>query len=596
MWSTRGNGRRIYRSRTFIVLLLMVGLSAVVLPAQAVTTEPPRRIMSGWLPYWTTAESTARVLKNADLFNEVSPFWFSAVTSGSTVSITSQTDAGTRSSIGAQLNGRGIKVLPTITDGTRPGVMATRLRNSKTRAALVTQLVALTDQPHVDGVDLDWENFAFRDGHASWSTTRPAWVAFITSLGAHLHKRHKLLAVTTPPLYDAGQANSSGYWVYDWSAIAGSIDRLRIMTYDYSFDAPGPIAPYAWVDRVAAFAVTQVPAGKVELGVAAYGRDWVARKADNSLDITGTCPVNSPPSLSSHEFPSSMVPSILSAHGLTSKNVRWDPVSQERTFRFVTGFSGLDAAHKPTSCRIVHEVWYDDVSSALSRSRLVYRYHLAGLAQWTVGGESMALWPKLRAYARAIAPKVTRITLRAPLNITYGAPLRLNLRAVSGGASVSGAPVTVRFMASGGHRWSVIRRARTSRTGAYVLPLAARRSGQYNVLIPGTYIRRAASAQVRVQVHSAVTIRLSENLIRSGQSVIAMVGVNPRIKGQRVLRQVLTGGRWVTAGTATTNASGVALFSFSPTAVGKTLRYRMMTSPVRGYAAGAVYFKVTVRR
>jgi spore germination protein YaaH len=284
---------------SFIAAILALCMVVDVGPAHAANADPPRRIMSGWLPYWTTTESTRRVIANADLFNEVSPFWFSAVTVGSGLSITSQIDPSTRSSIGAQLNGRGIRVLPTITDGTRPGVMAARLRGAKTRAALVSQLVALTDQPHVDGIDLDWENFAFRDGQSTWATTRPAWVAFISSLASQLHKRHKLLAVTTPPLYDAGQTPSSGYWVYAWAAIAASIDRLRVMTYDYNFQSPGPIAPYPWVDSVAAFAVTQVPAGKVEIGVAAYGRDWIARKADNSLDITGVCPVDNPPLLKS---------------------------------------------------------------------------------------------------------------------------------------------------------------------------------------------------------------------------------------------------------------------------------------------------------
>jgi len=593
MWGVSG---RVVGRRTVVAAVVAIALAVGVMPANAATTTPPRRIMSGWLPYWTTAQSTQRVLANADLFNEVSPFWFSAVTSGSGLTITSQVDAATRASTGAQLEARGISVVPTITDGTRPGVMAAELRGAKSRSALVAQLVSLTNQPHVDGVDLDWENFAFRDGHASWPTTRPAWITFITSLGAALHKRHKILAVTTPPLYDAGQTVSSGYWVYAWAPIASSIDRLRIMTYDYHTDVPGPIAPFNWVDKVAAFAVTQVPAGKVELGVAAYGRDWVARQADGSLNASGICPVNNPPDLNSHEFPSVLVPSILSAHGLTTKNVRWDSLSQERTFTFVKVYSGLDSAHKKTSCRIVHEVWYDDVSSALSRSRLVYRYHLRGLAQWTVGGEAVALWPELRAYARSIAPALTKISLSAPVDVTFGAPLRLRLRALSAGASVSSTPLTVSFLPVGGRRWSVIRHGTTDMSGSYLLPLSAGTPGKYAVQIPGSYTRLPSSAEVNVRVHSAVAIQLSSNVIRPGQSLTALVGLNPRIKGQRLYRQYLTGGRWVTVSSALTNSIGVALFSFKPPASGGAQRYRMLTEPARGYASGVVQFSVTVRR
>ena len=48
------------------------------------------------------------------------------------------------------------------------------------------------------------------------------------------------------------------------------------MAYEYhgSWSGPGPIAPYAWVEQVAAFAVSQIPPEKVLLGLAAYGFDW----------------------------------------------------------------------------------------------------------------------------------------------------------------------------------------------------------------------------------------------------------------------------------------------------------------------------------
>ena len=597
MWGIRGRSSRRTWGRLGIPVLVLVAalLSPFLVPVQAASTKPPRRIVSGWLPYWTTAASTSTVLANADLFNEVSPFWYSAITAGSGVTIDARVDQATRTSVGQQLHSRGIKVLPTITDGTRPGVLAGQLKSAKTRAALITKLVALAEQPRMDGVDLDFENFAFRDGHASWPATRPAWVAFIRSLGSQLHARHKVLAVTTPPLYDSARTVSSGYWVYDWAGIASSIDRLRIMTYDYHTSTPGPIAPYNWVEKVAAFAVTQVPAGKVEIGVAAYGRDWIARRADNSLDITGVCPVDNPPVRKSREFPSSYVPTILSARGLSPKIVRWDALSQERTFTFTTVYSGHTAAGKPTSCRAVHEVWYDDVSSAVSRSRLVYKYHLAGIAQWTIGGEQKTLWPKIRDYARSIAPTLTKVSLGGPANVTYGMPLKLRMRVLTSGRAVGNAAVTLRFAPSGTNRWSVIKRAQTNAAGNFALSPVAKKSGRYQLQVPGTYTRSAGTGVFDVRVHSALALRISQNNIRPGQNVIVVAGVNPRIKGQRVLRQFFTNGKWTTVDTTSTNAVGVALFAFNPTASHATLRYRIVTVPTRGYAAGVVYFNVTVR-
>jgi hypothetical protein len=132
-------------------------------------------------------------------------------------------------------------------------------------------------------------------------------------------------------------------------------------------------------------------------------------------------------------------------------------------------------------------------------------------------------------------------------------------------------------------------------SGSYVLPLSARTSGRYAVQIPGSYSRLAGTASVNVHVHSAVSIRLSSNVIKPGQSVTVLVGVNPRIKGQRVLRQFYTGGKWITSASATTNSSGVALFAFKPTGLSGAQRYRITTEPARGFAAGRVYFTVVVR-
>jgi spore germination protein len=49
------------------------------------------------------------------------------------------------------------------------------------------------------------------------------------------------------------------------------------MAYDHARDGSeaGSVAPLEWVEDVLAFAVSQVPAERVSLGIAAYGYDWV---------------------------------------------------------------------------------------------------------------------------------------------------------------------------------------------------------------------------------------------------------------------------------------------------------------------------------
>ena len=118
----------------------------------------------------------------------------------------------------------------------------------------------------------------------SWDKTKPFWVAFVRALSASLHANGKLLSITSPYLLDPA-TGKKGYYVYAWAEIASVIDRLRIMTYDYSVAKPGPIGPLAWTENTLKYAVSIMPASKVFVGLAGYGRDWVTK-------VDGICPAD----------------------------------------------------------------------------------------------------------------------------------------------------------------------------------------------------------------------------------------------------------------------------------------------------------------
>ena len=54
------------------------------------------------------------------------------------------------------------------------------------------------------------------------------------SSAQRLHADGRTLTVSVPPVYDGGQTDDSGYWVYDYGGIAPLVDTIRIMAYDYS--------------------------------------------------------------------------------------------------------------------------------------------------------------------------------------------------------------------------------------------------------------------------------------------------------------------------------------------------------------------------
>lgn len=397
-----------------LVLALLVGLIAPVGPAAAV--EPTRTpLVTGWLPSWATDTALAGVEGNADLVGEVSPFWYTAKASGSKVALSTTMSTATMAGVMASMRARGIAVLPSVADGSAARAMAAVLKAPAARAAHVNQLVELVMANGYDGIELDYEKFAFSDGTSTWAATRPAWVAFVTELGAALHGAGKRLALAVPPMYDGTSTSSSGYWVYDYAAIAPAVDSLRIMTYDYSVSRPGPISPLAFIRRTLGYAVTAFPAARIRMGLPAYGRLWTARRADGSPSITGTCPKDQPPGTKS--FTTATAMTYLTSIAGTTPTVRYDEVTGEMVATFAKEYAGLDPQGKATSCVVDHEAWWVDAQGVAARMPLITEFGLAGVAAWHLGGVDPDSWAAMRAFAAGM-PFVATPTIAVPAAAT----------------------------------------------------------------------------------------------------------------------------------------------------------------------------------
>ena len=199
---------------------------------------------------------------NGDLIKEVMPFWYTLKSESRITDLYTPANPSVPMAVPlATMRDSGFTIIPTITDGTSKLVLAQLLANQATRTQTVKTITDLVITNNFDGIDLDFEGFAFVDGTATWSTTRPNWVAFVQELSTSLHNQGKLLSITTPVLFDPA-TGKKGYTVYDWASIAPMIDRLRIMTYDYSTSSPGPIGPIIWVEQAVQYAVMVVPAQK----------------------------------------------------------------------------------------------------------------------------------------------------------------------------------------------------------------------------------------------------------------------------------------------------------------------------------------------
>lgn len=333
--------------------------AAAVIPAVA-------PYVAGWMPYWDMAQSMKAVSTAPDLVKEASPFWYDVVQSGGKVTIKAQpvSDGYSREKVTSELQALNVSVIPTITDATPGGVLSAALQNKKEATRLADEIVSLTVEAGYDGIDLDWENFAFVDGSGTWGKTQPAWVSFVTLLGERLHAEGKLLAVTTPVM----TGKTSGYWVYDWESIAPHIDRLRVMTYDYSYASPGPVGPLWWAERAGKYAVSVVEREKVQLGVAAYGRNWVT-------GITGLCPSNANVKRTTVS-PADASRIIREAGGRST----WMKADSEARYTYERRYK-----QGRLSCTVSREMWFPTSRSLRERFDLAERLGVAGIAIWPLG-------------------------------------------------------------------------------------------------------------------------------------------------------------------------------------------------------------------
>jgi hypothetical protein len=398
-----------------VVLALVAGLAPSLSRPAPAAAEPGRStLVAGWLPSWATPASVASVEANPDLVGAASPFWYTARASGGSVAMSATVNATTMTSVLASLRSRGIPVVPSVADGSAARAMAALLADPGARARHVAQLVELAVANGYDGLELDYERFAFNDGRDTWPTTRPNWVAFVTELGNALHAAGKQLALAVPVIYDGNRSSSSGYWVYDYAAIAPVVDSLRIMTYDYSVSRPGPIAPLSFQRRTLDYAVSVFPASRIRLGIPAYGRLWTARRADGSPSITGTCPTT-PKVPGTTSFTTAVAGSYLAGIAGAPPATSYDPTTGEARATFAKEYRGPDGKGGQTACVVDHVAWWVDAQGVAARMPLVAQYGLAGVAFWHFGGMDPASWAAMRTFA-------TGWTAPAPAPITAAPP------------------------------------------------------------------------------------------------------------------------------------------------------------------------------
>jgi spore germination protein YaaH len=558
-------------------------------PHAIAADNQPRKIVSGWIPYYSvktvmpfikklptlptpaanspvTCETneyspediallnSSYLFTNKDLMKEVMPFWYTL--KSPTVIRDDYATANPSWPIAntiCLMRKSGLKLIPTITDGTDKLVLSGYLAKPEVRTTIVKTIVDLVNKYSFDGIDLDFEGFAFVDGNTTWPKTAPNWVLFVKELSVALRAQQKLLSVSAPYAFNPAE-KQKGYYVYSWAEIASSIDRLRIMTYDYSVAKPGPIGPISWTEKTLQYAISIMPASKVFIGLPGYGRDWIT-------GVTGTCPATAPPGLKAGAKAATFRMNYAAAKAAIDLAVpTFDVKSSEATYSYQQTFNGLTAKGAATACTVNRTVWYQNDRSYLERMNLVAKYRLGGAALWTLGMEDLAATTAMRNVALAIAPDTVLSTLTVEQvnskGAFYGGVFTVRgALTLKDKSPVAGVPISLEIKRMNENSWTPIAELTSALDGTVSVPVTIGASASFRFTTQGTWERaESLSNEGKVVLLSRIVLD-RPTTVKAGKDLSVKGTLLPVLAGQVVLLQKFVSGKWQNIGTATTTGT-----------------------------------------
>ena len=556
--------------RPFIALLLVLA-SMVSFTQEANAGSQPRKVLSGWIPYYSMAKALPAAVANADIVREVMPFWYTLKYNGAkNVPVVTDLYAPANPSVPiaiplTSMRNAGFTIIPTITDGTSELVLAKLLANPASRTQVVTAITDLVIANNYDGIDLDFEGFAFVDKNTTWNSTKPSWIAFIKELSGVLKSKNKLLSVSTPYLYNPTEAQK-GYFVYAWADIAPFIDRLRIMTYDFSVSKPGPLGPLAWTEKTIKYAISVMPASKVYVGIPGYGRDWVTK-------VEGTCPTEVANVVKVGAKAATFVlrdaSTLAQSYGAIPM---YDEMLGEVNFTYNKVYSGQTAGGLATTCTATRTAWYQDARSFTSRIAFVSKYRLGGVAQWTFGMEDMAASQAIRDAALAIAPdqvigsiepNAGSSDLSAALEFGSIYALKASFK-LPDKLPINNLLVRIETKSSNETQWREVATSTTGVDGTIQVPLLLSKSAMIRARTDGTWERlESITDEVSVTITRRISVSAPVSTLRAQPFQIAGT-LAPRQSAVAVQLLQQRAGKWIPLGTPVlTDTNGAFTISVS---------------------------------
>ena len=233
------------------------------------------------------------------------------------------------------------------------------LTDKQVQDTLVRSLIAMLSEKGYQGLDVDFEYVFPEDG--------PAYAAFIGRLQGELAPLGLPVLVALAPKTSATQRGLL-YEAHDYAALGAAADYVLLMTYEwgYTYSAPMAVAPLPNVRAVVEYALTEIPAEKIWLGIPNYGYSW---------------PLPTQPGVTRAVSVSNQYAVELARR--YGAEIQYDETAQSPWFRY------RDENDSP------HEVWFEDARSIRAKLGLVREYGLSGAGYWNLDRPFPQNWPVL---------------------------------------------------------------------------------------------------------------------------------------------------------------------------------------------------------
>lgn len=229
------------------------------------------------------------------------------------------------------------------------------VNNLEVQQNLIDNLLQTMKQKNYGGIDIDFEYILAED--------RIAFAEFVTRVRIAANASGYPVSVALAPKTSDDQPGLL-YGGKDYRLLGEAANQVLLMTYEwgYTYGPPMAVAPIHKVREVVEYALTRIPAEKINLGIPNYGYDW---PLPYEKGITAARTISNTEAVE-----------IAIANNAV---IEFDQVSMSPHFTYEQD-------------DIMHEVWFEDVRSMNEKFALIREYRLRGAGYWQIMNLFRANW------------------------------------------------------------------------------------------------------------------------------------------------------------------------------------------------------------